>query len=160
MDKEKIIKAAHVMAERKGISIAEQLDEMGFNLALFPKKMGAISLLEIKQIVAYCFGITANDIPRKTRRHEVLIPRQAACYCAIQLKEEMNWNERTIGNAMGVDRATVYWSVKKTLENAETNYMKLREKLPIIQDKITKKRYENGIREEREAAAVGTSAGK
>jgi predicted methyltransferase MtxX (methanogen marker protein 4) len=70
----------------------------------------------------------------------------------------MHWNERSIGKAMGIDRATVYWSVKKTLENVDTNYMKVREKLPIIQDKITKKRYDNAIREERKAAAVGTSS--
>ncbi len=82
-----------------------------------PKKM--ISVSELVKIVAQFYGLEPENLMDKTRRKEVVKPRQIAMYL---LREEFNVSFPTIGEKMGGrDHTTVIHSCEKVKKELKEN---------------------------------------
>lgn len=82
-----------------------------------PKKM--VSVAELIKLVAEFYGLTTESLCDKTRRKEVVRPRQIAMYI---LREDFNVSFPTIGEKMGGrDHTTVIHSCEKVKNDLKTD---------------------------------------
>lgn len=82
-----------------------------------PKKM--VSVAEVIRLVAEFYGLTTESLCDKTRRKEVVRPRQIAMYI---LREDFNTSFPTIGEKMGGrDHTTVIHSCEKVKNDLKTD---------------------------------------
>lgn len=82
-----------------------------------PKK--AVSVMDVVKIVAGFYNIEEEDFCKKTRRKEVVKPRQLAMYI---LREDFNISYPTIGQKMGGrDHTTVIHSYEKIKDELKIN---------------------------------------
>lgn len=84
-----------------------------------PKKM--VSIKDLITIVANFYNIDPAEICEKTRRKEVVLPRQIIMYI---LREDFNTSFPTIGDKVGKrDHTTVIHSCEKIKEELKTNQL-------------------------------------
>ncbi len=88
-----------------------------------PKK--SVSVKEIVKIVSNFYNIEENHIYEKTRKKEVVKPRQVIMYL---LREDMNISYPSIGEKLGGrDHTTVIHSCEKIKEDIKSNHVLLQE---------------------------------
>jgi chromosomal replication initiator protein len=103
--------SCHSQIKNKNISINDVKELLKNNSK--PKKM--ISVSDLVKIVAEFYGLPPESIIDKTRRKEVVKPRQIAMYI---LREDFNISFPTIGEKMGGrDHTTVIHSCEKIKTN-------------------------------------------
>ncbi len=101
------IVAMQTQIRNKSLSISEIQDLIKNTTK--PKKM--VSVAELIKLVAEFYGLTTESLCDKTRRKEVVRPRQIAMYI---LREDFNASFPTIGEKMGGrDHTTVIHSCEK-----------------------------------------------
>ncbi len=114
----------------RDLTITEIKDLIKNNLK--PKKNASIK--DVIKIIAEFYGITENEIYEKTRKKEVVKPRQIIMYL---LREDFDVSYPTIGEKLGgKDHTTVMHSYEKVKEELKTNSNLTRE-LSQIRSMIT-----------------------
>lgn len=105
----------HFQLKGKAVSIGDVKNLLRNNAK--PKK--AISIKDIIKVVADFYNIDENSIYEKTRRKEVVKPRQLAMYI---LRQDCNVSYPLIGQKLGGrDHTTVIHSCEKIKEEIKTN---------------------------------------
>ncbi len=105
----------------RNLTITEIKDLIKNNLK--PKKNSSIK--DVIKVVTEFYGITENEIYEKTRKKEIVWPRQIIMYL---LREDFNVSYPTIGEKLGgKDHTTVMHSCEKIKEDIKTNSSLIRE---------------------------------